>query len=50
MIEIAIITAFRAYDRKMHHPQALMYDTAEFGERIRVLRQTKGIRRTSARP
>ncbi|MUL49051.1 helix-turn-helix transcriptional regulator [Mycobacterium sp. CBMA293] len=33
----------RCYDRKMHHV-ALMYDTGEFGERIRTLRREKGLR------
>jgi transcriptional regulator with XRE-family HTH domain len=44
MIEIPIILAQRHYDRKMHHAEALMYDTAEFGGRIRALRRAKGLR------
>ena len=28
----------------MHHGEALLYDTAEFGERIRALRRAKGLR------
>jgi HTH-type transcriptional regulator/antitoxin HipB len=44
MIEIAIIDAPWGYDRKMHQAEALMYDTAEFGERLRALRRAKGLR------
>jgi transcriptional regulator with XRE-family HTH domain len=44
MIEITIISLMQSYDRKMHHVEVLMYDTAEFGERIRALRQAKGLR------
>jgi HTH-type transcriptional regulator/antitoxin HipB len=28
----------------MHHAAALVYDTAEFGARLRALRQAKGLR------
>lgn len=43
MIKIMRISPTRDYDRKMHHA-ALLYDTAEFGERIRTLRRNKGLR------
>jgi transcriptional regulator with XRE-family HTH domain len=44
MIEIPIITTLPPYARKMHHTEALMYDTADLGERIRAVRRAKGLR------
>jgi HTH-type transcriptional regulator / antitoxin HipB len=44
MIQITINLLIKGYDRKMHHAEGLLYDTAGFGERIRALRQAKGLR------
>lgn len=43
MLAIAIVLRFSTYDWKMHHA-ALVYDTTEFGDRIRALRRVKGLR------
>ena len=43
MIIITSILRFSCYDRKMYHA-ALLYDTAEFGARVRALRREKGLR------
>jgi HTH-type transcriptional regulator / antitoxin HipB len=44
MIEISRIVRRAPYDRYMNHKAALVYDTAELGERIRRARQEKGLR------
>jgi transcriptional regulator with XRE-family HTH domain len=42
MIEILIIETCSAYDRNMHHPVPLVYDTAELGGHVRRARQARG--------
>lgn len=42
MIEILIMAPCGSYDRNMHHPIPLVYDTIEFGERVRHARQARG--------
>jgi HTH-type transcriptional regulator / antitoxin HipB len=42
MIEILIILTCRSYDRNMNHSVPLVYDTVEFGERLRGARQASG--------
>ncbi len=44
MIEITSTSILRRYDLKMHHADALIYDTVELGDRIRTLRQAKDLR------
>lgn len=42
MIEILIIWAYQSYDRNMHHPVPLVYDTIELGEHVRRVRHDRG--------
>jgi HTH-type transcriptional regulator/antitoxin HipB len=42
MIEILSMRTNWPYDRNMYHPVPLVYDTDEFGERVRRARQEKG--------
>jgi HTH-type transcriptional regulator / antitoxin HipB len=42
MIEILIVWRGGSYDRNMHHPAPLVYDTIEFGERLRRARRARG--------
>ncbi len=44
MIEIPIIATLQHYAQNMHHVEALVYDTADLGGRIRVVRRAKGLR------
>jgi HTH-type transcriptional regulator / antitoxin HipB len=46
VIEISRISLSTAYDPYMHHAAALLYDTAELGQRIRSLRLEKGLDQT----